>query len=304
MTAERIARVGELRRAISEEMVKVLGLSPSARNRLLLGPLIWPPAHRFASVAAFFDRMVADSGLPEAARWALTQFATKLKVRRRAEVPGEGPLLVASNHPGTVDGLAIAASLNRQDLKIVASGLPFVRGLPSLGRHLIYISHEPHTRATALRSMIRHLRDGGSVLIFPSGNVDPDPAVLPGADRALEGWSRSLDLLLRSVPETRVLLTIVSDVVLPALVQNPLTRLRKELRDRQKLAEFLQVSLQMILRWGPSLTARLSLGEPIGAEELQTKGAGQSPTYALVENAKSLLADHLAWGRGKLQTTS
>jgi hypothetical protein len=107
MTAERIARVGELRRAISEEMVKVLGLSPSARNRLLLGPLIWPPAHRFASVAAFFDRMVADSGLPEAARWALTQFATRLRVRRRAEVPGEGPLLVASNHPGTVDGLAI-----------------------------------------------------------------------------------------------------------------------------------------------------------------------------------------------------
>jgi putative hemolysin len=303
MTSEHSARVGDLRRAILEEMVKVLGLSPSARNRLLLGPLFWPPAHRFASVAAFFDRMVADNGLQEAARWALTQFATKLKVRRRAEVPGEGPLLIASNHPGTVDGLAIVASLDRPDLKIVASGLPFMRGLPSMGRHLIYVSSEPHSRAASLRSMIRHLRDGGSVLIFPSGNVDPDPAVLPGADRALEGWSRSLDLLLRSVPETRVLLSIVSDVVLPTLVQNPLTRLRKELRDRQKVAEFLQVSLQMLLRWGPRLTARLSLGEPLDAAELQRRGEGQGPTYALVENAKGLLADHLAWGKGTLRAS-
>jgi hypothetical protein len=141
------------------------------------------------------------------------------------------------------------------------------------------------------------------VLIFPSGNVDPDPAVLPGADRALEGWSRSLDLLLRSVPETRVLLSIVSDVVLPTLVQNPLTRLRKELRDRQKVAEFLQVSLQMLLRWGPRLTARLSLGEPLDAAELQRRGEGQGPTYALVENAKGLLADHLAWGKGTLRAS-
>lgn len=304
MTSERNARVGELRRAIQEEMVKVLGLMPSAWTRLFLGPVFWPPAHRFASVAAFFDRTVAESGLQVAARWALTQFATKLRVHRRGEVPSEGPLLIASNHPGTVDGLAIAATLDRPDLKIVASGLPFVRGLPSTGRHLIYISREPHGRAAALRSMIRHLRDGGSVLIFPSGNVDPDPAVLPGADQALDGWSRSLDLLLRSVPETRVLLTIVSDVLLPSLVQNPLTRLRKEIRDRQKVAELLQVSLQMLLRRGPALTARLSLGEPLGAEELQSRMPGESPTRVLVQNAKRLLADHLAWGGGKLPATS
>jgi hypothetical protein len=152
--------------------------------------------------------------------------------------------------------------------------------------------------------MIRHLRDGGSVLIFPSGNVDPDPAILPGADRALDGWSRSLDLLLRSVPETRVLLTIVSDVLLPSLALNPLTRLRKELRDRQKIAEFLQVSLQMILRWGPSLTARLSLGEPLGAADLQDRAHGESPTHVLVDNAKRLLADHLSWGGWKAPATS
>jgi hypothetical protein len=296
MTADRIAKVSDLRRAILEEMVKVTGLMPNAWTRLLVGPVFWTPAHRFASVAAFFDRMVAEHGLQAAARWALTQFATRLKVRRNGDVPQSGPLLVASNHPGTVDGLAIVANLDRPDLKVVASGVPFVRALPATARHLIYISRENSTRATALRSVIRHLRDGGSVLIFPSGNVDPDPAVLPGADRALEGWSRSLDLIMRSVPETRVLLTIVSDVLLPALVENPLTRLRKEIRDRQKLAEFLQVSLQMLLRWGPALTARLSLGKPLRALELQAEAAGTTPTHALIENAKRLLADHLAWG--------
>jgi hypothetical protein len=196
-----------------------------------------------------------------------------------------------------VDGLAIVASLERTDLKVVATDIPFVRGLPATARHLIYISLEPHARAGALRSVIGHLRDGGSVLIFPSGNVDPDPAVLPGAERALDGWSRSLDLIMRSVPETRVLLTIVSDVLLPALVRNPLTRLRTELRDRQKLAEFLQVSMQMLLRWGPALTARLSLSEPLRALELQAEEAGLTPTRALVENAKRLLAEHIAWGK-------
>ncbi len=68
-------------------------------------------------------------------------------------------------------------------------------------------------RANAVRRSIQHLKDGGAVLIFPSGQIDPDPAVLPGAREALEKWSKSIAIMLRRVPETRLVSAITSGVL-------------------------------------------------------------------------------------------
>jgi hypothetical protein len=37
-----------------------------------------------------------------------------------------------------------------------------------------------------IKNSFRHLREGGSVLIFPSGTVDPDPALFSNAPLALD----------------------------------------------------------------------------------------------------------------------
>ena len=165
----------------------MLGLSPDTRLRYLLNPLLWAPLRRFADLAAKFDRTVADSGFREAASEVLPRLINQLEVIGLHRVPTSGPLLVVSNHPGSADGLAIAASLPRNDLKIVVSALPFIRSLPNSAQHLIYTDPlEPHKRMGVVRSSVRHLQDGGALLIFPRGKGILVTLVgQPGIDRTL-----------------------------------------------------------------------------------------------------------------------
>lgn len=291
-------RVQLLRRQITDEVIKALGMTPAAWTRAVLGPLLYRPATRFSQIAAEFDRRVAEMGLVEAARWALQALRTRVQVCISGLVPQEGPLLIATNHPGTVDGLAIAASVGRPDLRIVASGLPFLRSLPQAAQHLIYATLDPHQRMGVVREMIRHLRGGGAVLIFPSGRVDPDPEVLPGAEDALSCWSPSTGVVLRALPETKVLTGVVSGVLSEMHLRSPIARLRRELRQRQLLAEMLQVIRQMLAERGETITARLTLSEPVRGVDLGAPGReAQALTQALIERARSVLQQHrLAFG--------
>lgn len=100
----------------------------------------------------------------------------------------------------------------------------------------------------AFREGICHLASGGSLLVLATGLVEPDPAVSPGAEAALEKWSASVPLFLRCVPDAKLLVTIVSGVVARAAMRHPLTRLQADPRLKQMLAEFLQVS-QQVLGW-------------------------------------------------------
>lgn len=288
-----VARARELTRLITDELIKVLGLRPERGSRLLFGLLAGVPTGRFARLAAQFDRRVAAVGFREACRWVLPRFVREVQVFLQDVIPSEGPLLVAANHPGTVDSLAIAASLPRQDLRVVASGLPFLRGLPSARPHLIYAGSDPHQRMGVVREAVRRLRRGGALLIFPSGNVDPDPAVLPGAEQALQAWSPSLGVMVRSVPETRVVPAIVSGVLAPGFLRNPLARLRPTARERQKAAEFLQTVQQMVLPHTLALRARLTFGRPLRLYDLAAGGDAAQLTQAVIDAARGLLADHL-----------
>ena len=291
----------ELVHELSQEIWKVLGLSPNTRLRYLLNPLLWAPLRRSADGAARFDRTVANSGFREAASEVLPRLINQLEVIGLHRVPTSGPLLVVSNHPGSADGLAIAASLPRNDLKIVVSALPFIRSLPNSAQHLIYTDPlEPHKRMEVVRSSIRHLRDGGALLIFPRGKVEPDPAWLPGAMDSLSRWSASLGLIARSVPEANIVTTIVSGVLARGSLRNPLTRLPRDPRQRQLLAEIIQVVHQALLPYGISVSTRLSYGNPIVAGNRDAREL----TGEVVEYAKQLLHDHLTPAGGEMRAAS
>ncbi len=236
----------ELNQKLLEEVFKALGWGPGHPLRVPLTPLFSAASRRFAEIAARFDREVAEHGFREAARRLLPHFVREVTVRGAERIPAEGPLLVVSNHPGTVDGLAIAAHLPRPDLKIVVSGVPFIRRLRATANHLIYSSLDTYERMKVVLSTIRHLKDGGAVLLFPSGGLDPDPAAMPGALEELETWSPSLEVILRRVPSTRVLIAFVSGVLHPTWARSPVTRLRRGRRNQQRVAEFFQIIQQML----------------------------------------------------------
>ena len=240
------ANVEALSETILDELNKAIGFSKSSSVRRLLGPLFRPPAYRFAQHAYQFDLNVADYGFDQAARAVLPMFASQVDVQGLEYIPRNGPLLIVSNHPGICDFLVIAASLPRQDLIIVASGVPFVRKLTHVTEHLILSTHNIHERMVVIRAAVRHLKSGGALLIFPSGGLDPDPAIMPGAGQVLESWSPSLEVILKTVPKLRVLPTLVTGVLSTKWMRSPFTRLRRSRRDRQRVAEFCQVSQQIL----------------------------------------------------------
>jgi len=209
-------------------------------------------------------------------------------------IPAQGPLLVASNHPGAYDVLVLVASVRRDDLKIVVSGVNAMRRLPSVAEHMIYVTSDVHARLSVVREMIRHLREGGALLIFPTAQVDPDPALEPGSEEALGRWSPSVSLVLNRVPQAHLLPAIVSGVMAKECLHNPITHLPKVTWRKRKLAEFLQVSQQLALGRSFSLKPRVSFGQPIVAAELCREAGPSGILPAIVESARSLLAAHLA----------
>jgi len=287
------ASVDELRRAISTEALVAAGVPRSGPLQTLLRPLVWPPCDRFARLAAEFDRRVALDGFSEATRWALGNFVEGSQAIGTEHVPVRGPLVVASNHPGSYDGLLIASSVGRDDLKVLVSDVPFLRNMVATSSNFIYTKtdQDAHSRVGAARESVRHLKAGGALLVYASAQVDPDPALLPGAREALQSWSPSLSLFVRQVPETVVLVSIVSGVLAPSCFRNPLTRLRKEQRMKQFLAEFIQISQQVLLGRRFALRPTVRFAEPLTAGDLGGGRDAEAALATVIAQAEGLLAN-------------
>ncbi len=281
-------KVSDLQQKLLDEIFKAFGIRAAHPARVLLEPFFVPAAWRFAEVAARFDENVAVCGFREAACRLLPCFTSGVSARGAESIPVEGPLLILSNHPGTVDGLVIAAQLPRPDLKIIISGVPFIRSLHATTNHLIYSSLDTFERVNVVRSTIRHLRNNGAILLFPSGGIDPDPAVMPGAVDEVDCWSPSLDVILRSVPSARVVVTAVSGVLHPAWVGNPLTRLRSGRRNQQRIAEFLQIIQQVLFPDSLLVSPTISFAAPL----VFTPSKSTPLLPEIIDRAKAHIQNH------------
>lgn len=277
-----------------KDIRRALGLHPNSWTaRVLLGGLR-PAAMRFVRYALAFDRIVEEQGLPEAAAWATDIAFRQVRVRGTDRVPREGPLLVTSNHPGTVDSLAITAALNRKDLKIIASNMPVIRNLPFTSRHVIFASLPgSQQRMVVIREAVRHLKENGALLIFPSGRVDPDPSVLSGAESTFDHWSSSIGVLLRSVPETQIQVSIASGMLSPLSLRNPLTWFQKGKMERQRAAEIFQSMQQLLVPRSVRLTANVTFGEPFRLAPSGARRQAQDITDEVVAHGRVALKEHL-----------
>lgn len=205
-----------------------------------------PAARRFACIAHEFDSRVGAHGLAEGSRWLVERMSAGLLTLGPEQVPREGPVVILANHPGMTDTVALFASLAaRPDLRVIASDRPFLRALPHVARHLIFLPAEARGRLAALRAAARHLQEGGALLSFPAGEIEPDPAAF-GAARAiasLRNWSASYALFARLAPRTQFVPALVSHVISPLAQRHPLTWLRRSQHDKERLAAALQVAL-------------------------------------------------------------
>jgi len=281
-----------LRTSILDDVFKDFNQTRKRWIRNLLEPLAWFSAHRFAKLMLSLDNTISQDGFRQALQDLASYFVNDIGVLGGEHIPKEGPLLIVSNHPGTIDSAAIGAKLPRDDLSIIATGFPLLQRLPYASQHLIFIDPHAPINLSGARSTINHLRSGGAVLIFPSGRVEPDPAVMPDAIDKIPNWSSSIEFFLRKVPQTQVVITIVSGVLSPIFLHNPMNHLLRGVRDPLAIAEVTQIVTQMVLNKRFRMNPKISFDIPRTVDELRRDY--ESVYQAVITKANQLMSDHLS----------
>ncbi len=146
-----------------------MGVAAAALERVMTFPKldrIYRLAQRGQTPESFVDRSLRALGVRVTC--ADEEFA---------HVPAEGPTVVVANHPfGGVEGMILARLLctRRPDVKIMANRLlSRIEPLRDLFVFVDPFGGDDATRASVpgIRAALRHLREGGLLVIFPSGTV-------------------------------------------------------------------------------------------------------------------------------------
>jgi len=291
------ADIRRLGNALIGEIFLALGFSKTGIAFRTFGWLFRKAADRLSTLFVTVDRMMVSDGFPEATAWMLPHWCHTVTGRGAETIPHTGPLLVISNHAGTYDSFIISSLIGRNDLKIIASDVPFLKNLPNTSTHLIYLSDDVEDRMTAARLGMRHLKSGGALLLFGTGLIDPDPAVYPDADAWIAKWLPSIDLFLRAVPDAQVVLSIVSGVVAERWAHHPITWLKRIDWQKRRLAEFSQVLQQLFFPGSLFLDPCISFSSPVRMEELRLESSSDRVLPAVIARGQALLADHVAWAQ-------
>jgi len=285
--------VDDITNVLFSQIMSVMGLKrPNLITRVLF-LLLKSPVKRMSNMLVELDQNIAQKGRSQAAQELMRHFVTSVDVRGAENIPEHGPLLLMCNHPAAYDAIILAACIGRDDLKILGSDVEIIKKFPNIANLIIPVPYQIPSRLQTVRASIQHLKNGGALLIFPRGNVEPDPAVSPGAEESLNGWSPSLELFLRKVPQTISVVAIASGILSEKWFKNPLIKLWNKYEQRQKVAEIFQVATQLITGRKTTSTPLVSFSLPLSIDDLGGEGVPEGTLLAsLVEQARRLLADH------------
>jgi Acyltransferase len=275
------------------EICQAAGLRVGGWQQRALAAALHRPLDSIACLFSDIDVTIGRDGIDAGFAKLLCRFVKDPRINGAENLPAEGPLIIASNHPGAYDVLLIGSTLGRRDLCIMTSTVPLFHVMTNFHRHAIEVGTTPEGGMRAIRESVRHVRDGGALLIFPSRQVDPDPDVLPGAREALAVWQPGIEALVNLVPRAAVVQAVASGVLAPRWINNPLLRLQKVEWQRRKLAEMLQVVQQMVRPRTKKLSPRLTFGSPTSGEALWREAGSKAVLPLLIERAQALLSQHM-----------
>lgn len=291
--AARSPEVEEVMDALYAQLLGVMGIKHTNWLSRIVFSIFNSPVKRMSSLLVELDRNTAKNGWNSAVNQFLKHFIAEVDLIGEESIPLQGPLMVVCNHPAAYDAAILGACIKRDDLKMMASDIPLIQMFPNIREHMIPVPYDIPARLQTVRSTIRHLQNGGAVLVFPRGDVEPDPAVSPGAEESLAGWSASIELFLRRVPQTLSVVAIASGILSKSWYQNPLINLWKKYEQRQKVAEIFQISTQLLTGRNPNVKPLISFSAPLTIAELGGESAVEGTLLVcLTEQARSLLQRH------------
>jgi len=279
-----------LARMILDDVLTTLNVNRVKALRYLITLLGSKTTRWLADLLSRWDRQIERSTFIETAQDALHLFTSGFDLSSADEIPKTGPLLAVANHPGMYDSIGAIVTVGREDVRVVAARREFFRVLPNISRHLLTIEKDASLRLEAMRHIIQALRDGQAVIIFPSGRLEPEPALLPGAAAALEQWSGSVGIFLSKVPETRLLPILISQTLSPKAWNSWLARLPKTQKRRHQAAmgwQFVKQRTSKDPAW--RLPLRIDTGKVKTAIELDPSLDPKKLAQAVQDEMKALL---------------
>ncbi len=253
---------------VIDEIAYALGAKKDGIVRNIIAPLLRNPATKLAKILADFYDGVVNKSPSQGAIDTLPKFNIEVQRSGHPGMPMSGSHLLISNHPGGLDSVGILSCIPRADIKVLVSDVNLMRKLDYLNRYAIFVDFKTFGGMSALRDAISHLNQGGSLLLFAKGEVEPDPACFPGAVESIEKWSPSLEIMLRKSPTTSVQILSVSGAILPRFAFHPLTRLRRRPETRQKLAEFMQAIASLYYPKKAKTILKIRFSEILSAESI------------------------------------
>lgn len=185
----------QLAQLSARELVAALGAreAPKLVQRGLALPFC-VASRGLGRTLALLEQELMTLGLPAAAERALERFGTSCEPSG-ADV-GAGPRLILANHPGAYDALCLMHAVGRADLAILAAEREFLRALPALSRHLLFVGESSSGRAAVLKRALRRLRAGQALLHFPAGRIEPDADFASASGALLEPWQPGVSALV------------------------------------------------------------------------------------------------------------
>jgi 1-acyl-sn-glycerol-3-phosphate acyltransferase len=233
----------------------------------LLRLLMLLPAREFARVLASIDHDAPTVGLHGAASNVLHHFVSRLEIRGW-ESPKEGPLLVLSNHPGGTDPFVLASAIDRRDLHFLSQEHLVFDALPNLKNFLVCTAEDRSDGHLAVRRIMSLLKRQQTVLIYPGGELEPDPAIFPNSNKLLREWSRSISLILSRMPEVTVQPVILRGTISNKAWKSWLTRMGKEVTTRLQIAMITQIAARQLKQDSYPVETTLVKGKPLRAKDL------------------------------------
>jgi hypothetical protein len=191
MPRDEAAIARELARLSVAEIVDATGMRRApALVRALVEAAAGIPSRRLGERLARFDADVAAHGVAAAARSVLRVFGATLEVTGR--LPASGAVLVLTNHPGAYDSLATMSALGRDDVALLAADRAFLRAMPHLSEHLVFVADAQTTggvvaRAAGLRAAFAWLGAGRVLVQYGAGVIEPDVRFAASGDDGGDG---------------------------------------------------------------------------------------------------------------------
>ncbi|MEM7801560.1 MAG: 1-acyl-sn-glycerol-3-phosphate acyltransferase, partial [Chloroflexota bacterium] len=225
------------------------------------------PAMRAARFGVKYEALVEKhQNLKVASQWLTNEWSGSLTVNGAERVPDDGPLLLVSNHPGMGDAISLFATLPREDVYTFVKVRTLLNVLPNFLDYCIVVDEEKPM--VALRQMISKLRAGKTVLLYPRGEMEVDPAVdIYQAISSLDHWSKSIETVARAVPDLTVMPVGVGGVISKSALKSPLCSLYKKPESKNYLA----ATLQLMFECYRDVDVKVSYGQPLQKDAIQLK---------------------------------